>query len=52
VWRCERRRLRSGTIVEYRWHDDLDGALPKSMREEALQVLEALESEQLELWEK
>jgi hypothetical protein len=42
---------RGGSIVEHCWHDVPDGTLPKSVREEALQVLAAPRGEQLGLWE-
>ena len=42
---------RDGTIIEHRWHEAPDDALPEAAREEAREILEAPDGEQLELWE-
>ncbi len=40
-----------GAIIEHRWHDAPDGALPSAVREEALEILYAPRGEQLKLWD-
>lgn len=37
-------------IVEHCWHDAPDGTLPKSVKEEARELLETPVGEQLALW--
>ena len=43
---------RDSAILGHRWHDAPDGTLPKAVREEALEVLERPDREQLRLWSK
>ena len=40
---------RGGAIVEHRWHDAPDGALPQPVREEALAILTAPIGDHLKL---
>ena len=40
---------RGRAIVTHRWHNAPDKTLPKAVREEALEVLDMLKGEQLEL---
>jgi len=39
-----------GAIVEYQWHDASHGMLPNPVREEALDILDAPNGEQLAFW--
>lgn len=41
---------RGGSIVEHCWRDGPNSTLPEAVREEALEILEAPNGEQLELW--